>query len=89
MCRSRLSYEQFAAFLANIKELNAHRQSQVVTFSFQLEPLFCFFRSFRSLELYICVVVMQETLEKADQIFGAENKDLFVSFQGLLSRSLT
>ncbi|KAM0833308.1 hypothetical protein ACQ4PT_064346 [Festuca glaucescens] len=57
--RSRLSYEQFAAFLANIKELNAHRQSQV------------------------------ETLEKADQIFGAENKDLFVSFQGLLSRSLT
>ncbi|CAM0882883.1 unnamed protein product [Alopecurus aequalis] len=57
--RSRLSYEQFAAFLANIKELNAHRQSQV------------------------------ETLEKADEIFGAENKDLFVSFQGLLSRSLT
>jgi hypothetical protein len=32
---------------------------------------------------------MQETLEKADEIFGAENKDLFVSFQGLLSRSLT
>uniref|UniRef100_A0A453FLF1 At4g15545-like C-terminal domain-containing protein n=1 Tax=Aegilops tauschii subsp. strangulata TaxID=200361 RepID=A0A453FLF1_AEGTS len=29
--RSRLSYEQFAAFLANIKELNAHRQSQEVT----------------------------------------------------------
>ncbi|KAI5000591.1 hypothetical protein ZWY2020_005180 [Hordeum vulgare] len=57
--RSRLSYEQFAAFLANIKELNAHRQSQ------------------------------EETLDKADQIFGAENKDLFVSFQGLLSRSLT
>ncbi|OAY80979.1 Uncharacterized protein ACMD2_04708, partial [Ananas comosus] len=26
--RSRLSYEQFAAFLANIKELNAHRQSR-------------------------------------------------------------
>uniref|UniRef100_A0ACD5W3L1 Uncharacterized protein n=1 Tax=Avena sativa TaxID=4498 RepID=A0ACD5W3L1_AVESA len=57
--RSRLSYEQFAAFLANIKELNAHRQSQ------------------------------EETLEKADEIFGADNKDLFVSFQGLLSRSLT
>lgn len=57
--RSRLSYEQFAAFLANIKELNAHRQSQ------------------------------EETLEKADQIFGAENKDLLLSFQGLLSRSLT
>ncbi|KAL6614433.1 hypothetical protein ACP70R_036703 [Stipagrostis hirtigluma subsp. patula] len=57
--RSRLSYEQFAAFLANIKELNAHRQSQ------------------------------EETLKKADEIFGGENKDLFVSFQGLLSRSLS
>uniref|UniRef100_A0A0A8Z0E3 At4g15545-like C-terminal domain-containing protein n=1 Tax=Arundo donax TaxID=35708 RepID=A0A0A8Z0E3_ARUDO len=57
--RSRLSYEQFAAFLANIKELNAHRQSR------------------------------EETLKKADEIFGAENKDLFMSFQGLLSRSLS
>ncbi|XP_021313341.1 uncharacterized protein At4g15545 isoform X2 [Sorghum bicolor] len=56
---SRLSYEQFAAFLANIKELNAHRQSR------------------------------EETLRKADEIFGAENKDLLRSFQGLLSRSLS
>uniref|UniRef100_A0A0D9V664 At4g15545-like C-terminal domain-containing protein n=1 Tax=Leersia perrieri TaxID=77586 RepID=A0A0D9V664_9ORYZ len=56
--RSRLSYEQFAAFLANIKELNAHRQSR------------------------------EETLQKADEIFGSENKDLFMSFQILLSRSL-
>ncbi|KAG2600995.1 uncharacterized protein At4g15545-like [Panicum virgatum] len=57
--RNRLSYEQFAAFLANIKELNAQRQSR------------------------------EETLRKADEIFGAENKDLFMSFQGLLSRSLS
>ncbi|KAK3162056.1 hypothetical protein QOZ80_1BG0084770 [Eleusine coracana subsp. coracana] len=57
--RSRLSYEQFAAFLANIKELNSHRQSR------------------------------EETLRKADEIFGAENKDLFMSFQGLLTRSLS
>ncbi|XP_015690012.2 uncharacterized protein At4g15545-like [Oryza brachyantha] len=57
--RSRLSYEQFAAFLANIKELNAHRQSR------------------------------EETLQKADEIFGSENKDLFMSFQSLLSRSLS
>lgn len=28
--RSRLSYEQFGAFLANIKELNAHKQSREV-----------------------------------------------------------
>ncbi|CAL4961194.1 unnamed protein product [Urochloa decumbens] len=57
--RNRLSYEQFAAFLANIKDLNAHRQSR------------------------------EETLRKADEIFGAENKDLFMSFQGLLRRSLS
>lgn len=56
--RSRLSYEQFGAFLANIKELNAKRQSR------------------------------EETLEKAGEIFGTENKDLFLSFQGLLSRNL-
>ena len=30
--RSRLSYEQFGAFLANIKELNAHRQSHEVSY---------------------------------------------------------
>ncbi|XP_020091511.1 uncharacterized protein At4g15545-like [Ananas comosus] len=56
--RSRLSYEQFAAFLANIKELNAHRQSR------------------------------EETLKKAEEIFGSDNKDLYLSFQGLLNRSL-
>eukprot|EP00250_Pteridium_aquilinum_P005948 c15957_g1_i1 orf=261-1328(+) len=56
--RNRLSYEQFSAFLANIKELNAHKQSR------------------------------EETLRKADEIFGAENKDLYHSFDGLLSRHL-
>ncbi|XP_072951462.1 uncharacterized protein At4g15545-like [Typha angustifolia] len=56
--RSRLSYEQFGAFLANIKELNAHRQSR------------------------------EETLKKAEEIFGVDNKDLYLSFQGLLNRNL-
>ncbi|KAJ3696152.1 hypothetical protein LUZ60_001529 [Juncus effusus] len=56
--RSRLSYEQFAAFLANIKELNAHKQSR------------------------------EETLKKADEIFGPHNKDLFLSFKGLLNRNM-
>jgi len=56
--RSRLSYEQFSAFLANIKELNAHRQSR------------------------------EETLLKADEIFGSDNKDLYLAFDGLLSRHL-
>ncbi|XP_072989259.1 uncharacterized protein At4g15545 isoform X1 [Typha latifolia] len=56
--RSRLSYEQFGAFLANIKELNAHRQSR------------------------------EETLKKAEEIFGSDNKDLYLSFQRLLNRNL-
>ncbi|XP_051129122.1 uncharacterized protein At4g15545 isoform X2 [Andrographis paniculata] len=56
--RSRLSLEQFSAFLANIKELNAQRQSR------------------------------EETLRKAEDIFGIENKDLYISFQGLLNRNV-
>ncbi|KAK6133087.1 hypothetical protein DH2020_033126 [Rehmannia glutinosa] len=56
--RSRLSLEQFSAFLANIKELNAQRQSR------------------------------EETLRKAEEIFGTDNKDLYISFQGLLNRNM-
>lgn len=56
--RSRLSYEQFSAFLANIKELNAQKQNR------------------------------EETLRKAEQIFGTDNKDLYLSFQGLLNRNI-
>lgn len=56
--RSRLSYEQFSAFLANIKELNAQKQTR------------------------------EETLRKAEEIFGNENKDLYLSFQGLLNRNV-
>ncbi|GKV37023.1 hypothetical protein SLEP1_g45096 [Rubroshorea leprosula] len=55
--RSRLSYEQFSAFLANIKELNAQKQTR------------------------------EETLRKAEEIFGIDNKDLYLSFQGLLNRN--
>ncbi|XP_020588895.1 uncharacterized protein At4g15545-like [Phalaenopsis equestris] len=57
LAKNRLSYEQFAAFLANIKELNAQRQSR------------------------------EETSKKAEEIFGVENKDLFLLFQGLLNRN--
>lgn len=56
--RSRLSYEQFSAFLANIKELNAQKQTR------------------------------EETLRKAEEIFGTDNKDLYLSFQGLLNRNI-
>ncbi|CAH8252530.1 unnamed protein product [Arabidopsis lyrata] len=56
--RSRLSYEQFSSFLANIKELNAQKQTR------------------------------EETLRKADEIFGGDNKDLYLSFQGLLNRNM-
>lgn len=57
--RSRLSFEQFSAFLANIKELNSHRQTR------------------------------EETLHKADEIFGSDNKDLYVIFDSLLHRHLS
>ncbi|KAI9394477.1 hypothetical protein POPTR_005G097600v4 [Populus trichocarpa] len=56
--RSRLSYEQFSAFLANIKKLNGQEQTR------------------------------EETLRKAGEIFGTENKDLYLSFQGLLNRNI-
>ncbi|KAK6149520.1 hypothetical protein DH2020_017045 [Rehmannia glutinosa] len=56
--RSRLSLEQFSAFLSNIKELNAQRQTR------------------------------EDTLRKAEEIFGMDNKDLYISFQGLLNRSV-
>ncbi|CAN1284084.1 Uncharacterized protein At4g15545, partial [Linum perenne] len=54
--RSRLSYEQFGAFLANVKELNSHKQTK------------------------------EETLRKAEEIFGSEGKDLFTIFEGLISK---
>lgn len=53
--RSRLSYEQFSAFLANVKELNSQKQSS------------------------------EDTLRKADEIFGPDNKDLYAVFEGLLT----
>ncbi|KAL8161928.1 hypothetical protein V2J09_013417 [Rumex salicifolius] len=56
--RSRLSYEQFGAFLANVKELNSHKKTK------------------------------EDTLLKAEEIFGSENKDLYTIFEGLLSRNL-
>ncbi|XP_021800827.1 uncharacterized protein At4g15545 isoform X1 [Prunus avium] len=56
--RSRLSYEQFGAFLANVKELNGHKQTK------------------------------EETLQKAGEIFGPDNKDLYAIFEGLISRNV-
>ncbi|XP_075488089.1 uncharacterized protein At4g15545-like [Primulina tabacum] len=56
--RNRLSLEQFSAFLANVKALNAQKQSR------------------------------EETLRKAEEIFGMDNKDLYALFQGLLGHSI-
>ncbi|KAL5231679.1 hypothetical protein ABZP36_030455 [Zizania latifolia] len=56
--RNRLSYEQFSAFLANVKELNAHKQTR------------------------------EDTLRKADEIFGPENNDLYTIFEGLITRNV-
>lgn len=55
--RSRLSYEQFSAFLANVKELNSHKQTR------------------------------EETLRKADEIFGLDNGDLYSIFERLITRT--
>ncbi|XP_047334844.1 uncharacterized protein At4g15545-like [Impatiens glandulifera] len=57
LTRSRLSYEQFSAFLANIKEFNAQEKSK------------------------------EETLRKSEEIFGIDNRDLYLSFHGLLTRN--
>ncbi|KAK8635233.1 hypothetical protein V6N13_023110 [Hibiscus sabdariffa] len=54
--RSRLSYEQFGAFLTNVKELNSHKQTR------------------------------EETLTKAEEIFGPDNRDLYAIFEGLINR---
>ncbi|XP_038708339.1 uncharacterized protein At4g15545 isoform X2 [Tripterygium wilfordii] len=56
--RGRLSYEQFGAFLANVKELNSHKQTR------------------------------EETLRKAEEIFGEDNKDLYAIFEGLINRNV-
>lgn len=53
-----MDYEQFGAFLANVKELNSHKQTK------------------------------EETLKKADEIFGPENKDLYTIFEGLITRNV-
>ncbi|XP_071730400.1 uncharacterized protein At4g15545-like [Rutidosis leptorrhynchoides] len=55
--RSRLSYDQFSTFLANVKELNSQKQSK------------------------------EDTLRKADEIFGPDNKDLYNIFEGLITRN--
>ncbi|XP_010551047.1 PREDICTED: uncharacterized protein At4g15545-like [Tarenaya hassleriana] len=54
--RSRLPYEQFGAFMANVKEFNAHKQTR------------------------------EETRLKAEEILGQENQDLYLIFQGLITR---
>ncbi|KZV56307.1 hypothetical protein F511_00304 [Dorcoceras hygrometricum] len=58
LARSHLSLEQFSAFLANVKEFNAQKQTR------------------------------EETLRKAQEIFGTDNKDLYVLFEGLISHSI-
>ncbi|KAA3485326.1 PH-response transcription factor pacC/RIM101 isoform 2 [Gossypium australe] len=56
--RSRLSYEQFGAFLSNVKEFNSHKQTK------------------------------EETLRKANEIFGSDNRDLYAIFEGLINRTV-
>lgn len=34
------------------------------------------------------ILIFQETLKKAEEIFGMDNKDLYLSFQGMLNRGV-
>jgi hypothetical protein len=40
------------------------------------------------MKLFADLWSLQETLRKADEIFGVDNKDLYIAFDGLLSRHL-
>ncbi|KAH9765466.1 hypothetical protein KPL70_001882 [Citrus sinensis] len=87
--RNRLSYEQFAIFLANVKELNAHKQTKEVNYSRFLSHIFlsvvnCFLNPFVS----AVFLENQETLRKTDEVFGPENKDLYTIFEGLITRNV-
>lgn len=86
--RSRLSYEQFGAFLANVKELNAHKQTREVNFSSisSLLQFLCYINPF--LYTFTFLKNHQETLRKADEIFGTENKELYAIFEGLITRNV-
>lgn len=37
---------------------------------------------------FLVLILFQETLRKAEEIFGTDNKDLYLSFQGLLNRNI-
>ncbi|CAI5993184.1 unnamed protein product [Closterium sp. NIES-65] len=111
--RNRLSYEQFSLFLANIKELNAHRKTREETlkkaeiFGTENKDLYASFETLLLFLTYLPLLPLppvsyvsvcpaptthcsyeQETLKKAEEIFGTENKDLYASFETLLSRHL-
>lgn len=81
-CRSRLSYEHFSAFLSNVKELNAHKQTREVYLFANYLLLPC------SVVTNLYFVGFQETLRKAEEIFGPDNKDLYTIFEGLITRNL-
>lgn len=88
-----MSYEQFGAFLANVKELNAHKQTKEV---FDSPSVLCtcvllllFHTSCSDCSSSICIPgTFQVTLQKADEIFGPDNKDLYAIFEGLISRNV-
>jgi hypothetical protein len=88
--RNRLSYEQFGAFLANVKELNSHKQTREVIHP--VSALFLLIFSHQtmssSVNRHSVCTKLQVTLQKADEIFGPENKDLYTVFEGLITRNV-
>jgi len=49
-----------------------------------------FISEFKLIAFFCCVceIKFQDTLKKADEIFGPENKDLYTIFEGLISRNV-
>lgn len=85
-----MSYEQFSAFLANIKELNAQKQTREVLTELEIYHFICLVEIClfsQNKPTSIFMFLFQETLRKAEEIFGADNKDLYLLFQGLLNRN--
>ncbi|KAI3459321.1 hypothetical protein Pfo_015984 [Paulownia fortunei] len=74
---NRSSYEQFGAFLANVKEMNSHKQTK------EASDQTTFFHHF----LLSCHEYF-ETLRKAVEISGPDNKDLYAVFEGLIVRNV-
>lgn len=82
--RNRLSREQFQTLLANI---NARRQTREVHHCKYCNQQATWFISMFLSNVYMSMHLVQETLKKAEEIFGTDNQDLYLWFHALLNRN--